>query len=623
MSEQERETTGYDSSNNSNLKSTMPKSSEQNTVSNGNTDEVLQNKTRVSNGESKSSVYDSSNINSNLNQNQNTTSYGSNNASANENNNYGYQNGYYRTKPHQDEPVGTRYTGTNSYSNSRASANYNYNNSSSNSSYNNNNSMPNYHYTNNPNNNASNNNYYSGAQQGNSKNKESSPNANYSYVNYSSPQSISGSENSPKNKKSKTCLKIVACVAALAVVSAGSIGIYRLAAETPVISESSNSISSNSSKNSDDSTEEESSKSSNKAAEGEQLKDNNEINAPSWIELAAGKNAMSVTDIVKKVTPSVVGVQATFQIQRNGYGFYGFNAPQSSEAIGVGTGIVMKEDGYIVTNAHVIYDSQYGSGEAAKVEVKMSDQETIYDADIVAYDVESDIAVLKVNHQDGFVAAEFGDSDNCEVGEMVVAIGNPLGLELQNTVTCGIISALNRKVTINDKTMTLIQTDTAINSGNSGGPLINSAGQVIGINSAKMSSSVSSGSASVEGIGFAIPMTEAKEIVDDLINHGYVTGRPQLGITCQDVSESVSQAYNMPVGVYIVSITDGGAADLAGLQTADIITKVEGKEITTSEELTAYKNEHNAGDTITLTVVRGGQTMDVEVTLQESVSTRQ
>lgn len=619
MSEQERENTGYDSSNNSNLKNTMPKSSEQDTVSNGNTDKVLQSKPGAFNEESKSSVNDSSKAN--LNHNQNTmTSGNNNNMSANENNNYGYQNGYYRTKPHQDEPVGTRYTGANAYSNSRTSANYNYNNSSSGSGYNNsNNGMPNYHYTNNPNNNASNSNYYSGAQQGNSKNKESSANTNYSYVNYSSPQSISGSEDSPKKKKSKTCLKIVACVAALAVVSAGSIGIYRLASETPVISESSNSISSK------DSSEikEEDSKAENKAASGEQLKNNNEVNAPSWIELAAGKNAMSVTDIVKKVTPSVVGVQATFQIQRNGYGFYGFNAPQSSEAIGVGTGIVMKEDGYIVTNAHVIYDSQYGSGEAAKVEVKMSDQETIYDADIVAYDVESDIAVLKVNHQDGFVAAEFGDSDNCEVGEMVVAIGNPLGLELQNTVTCGIISALNRKVTINDKTMTLIQTDTAINSGNSGGPLINSAGQVIGINSAKMSSSVSSGSASVEGIGFAIPMTEAKEIVDDLINHGYVTGRPQLGITCQDVSESVSQAYNMPVGVYIVSITDGGAADLAGLQVADIITKIEGNEITTSEELTAIKNEHNAGDTITLTVVRGGQTMDVEVTLQESVSTRQ
>ena len=202
---------------------------------------------------------------------------------------------------------------------------------------------------------------------------------------------------------------------------------------------------------------------------------------------------------------------------------------------------------------------------------------------------------------------------------MVVAIGNPLGLEFQNTVTCGIISALNRRVTINDNAMTLIQTDTAINSGNSGGPLINSAGQVIGINSAKMSSSYSSNSASVEGIGFAIPMTEAKEIIDDLINYGYVTGRPQLGISCQDVSESVSQAYQIPVGVYVISVTEGGAADQAGLRPADVITAIQGETVTTTEELNNVKNQYNAGDTVTLTVVRSGekQEMKIDVALEE------
>ena len=165
--------------------------------------------------------------------------------------------------------------------------------------------------------------------------------------------------------------------------------------------------------------------------------------------------------------------------------------------------------------------------------------------------------------------------------------------------------------------MTLIQTDTAINSGNSGGPLINSAGQVIGINSAKMSSSYSSNSASIEGIGFAIPITEAKEIINDLINYGYVTGRPQLGITCQDVSESVSQAYNMPIGAYIISVSEGGAAAKAGLKTGDVITGIEGQEIKTTEELNNIKNEYNAGDTVTLTIVRDGKTMDVKVELQE------
>ena len=240
---------------------------------------------------------------------------------------------------------------------------------------------------------------------------------------------------------------------------------------------------------------------------------------------------------------------------------------------------------------------------------------TTYDARIVAYDKEADIAVLKID-ADNLTAAEFGDSSSCEVGEMVVAIGNPLGLQFQNTVTCGIISALDRKVTINDNTMTLIQTDTAINNGNSGGPLINSSGQVIGINSAKMSSTYS-GEATVEGIGFAIPMSEAKSIIDDLINYGYVTGRPQLGISCQDVTEAVSQAYNIPVGAYIFSVTSGGAADQAGLQPGDVITGIQDQTITTTEELNAVKNQYKAGDTITLTYVRAGETKKVDVILAE------
>ena len=306
--------------------------------------------------------------------------------------------------------------------------------------------------------------------------------------------------------------------------------------------------------------------------------------------------AYTVAGVAEAVAPSIVEITAASG-----------SMPTSS-----GSGIILSEDGYIVTNAHVIYDSEYGCGEATAVEIRMSDEETTYDAKVVAYDIETDLAVLKVD-QTGLTAAEFGDSNQCQVGDAVVAIGNPLGLELQNTVTCGIISALNRKVTINDKTMTLIQTDTAINNGNSGGPLINSSGQVIGINSAKMSSSVST----IEGIGFAIPMTEAREIVDDLINYGYVTGRPQLGISCQDVSEAVSQAYNLPIGAYVISVTDGGAAAEAGLQVGDVITAINDNKIETTEELNNYKNEYNAGDTVTLTIVRNGQEQKVSVVLQE------
>lgn len=464
------------------------------------------------------------------------------------------------------------------------------------------------------------------AQPGNTGNAADNKSAQqgYSYVNYYSnpntPAQVSGSGKPPK-KKGHFWMKAVAFVAAMAIVSVGSIGIFN------AVQNSRKLVSTDSSSTSSETSE----AAPTQAQQAESSQDStlglDDSTAQSWIELSAGTNAMSIRDIVKKVTPSVVGVQATFQMPNNynysyGFGMFGSGNNNSSALTGVGTGIIMREDGYIVTNAHVIYDSEYGCGKAASVEIRMSDEETTYEAEIVAYDIETDLAVLKVD-QTGLVAAEFGDSDACQVGDTVVAIGNPLGLELQNTVTCGIISALNRKVTINDKTMTLIQTDTAINNGNSGGPLINSSGQVIGINSAKMSSSVSSSGATIEGIGFAIPMTEAREIVDDLINHGYVTGRPQLGISCQDVSEAVSQAYNLPIGAYIISITEDGAADEAGLQVGDIITAINDNKIQTTEELNSYKNEFNAGDTVTLTIVRNGQEQKIDVVLKEVTKNQQ
>ena len=432
---------------------------------------------------------------------------------------------------------------------------------------------------------------------GNTSSDTQSQQQGYSYVNYYSnpnaPVQASGSGKPPK-KKNHFWMKAVAFVAAMAIVSVGSIGIYNGVHNSNklVAAESSTSASDSTDTTANTTAQDSSSKAQSTTVKGDAAK--------SWIELASGTNAMSISDIVKKVAPSVVGVQATFKMPNNynsynyGFGMFGNgnsgNGDNSGSMTGVGTGIIMREDGYIVTNAHVIYDSEYGCGEATAVEIRMSDEETTYDAKVVAYDIETDLAV---------------------------AIGNPLGLELQNTVTCGIISALNRKVTINDKTMTLIQTDTAINNGNSGGPLINSSGQVVGINSAKMSSSVSSSGATIEGIGFAIPMTEAREIVDDLINYGYVTGRPQLGISCQDVSEAVSQAYNLPIGAYVISVTDGGAAAEAGLQVGDVITAINDNKIETTEELNNYKNEYNAGDTVTLTIVRNGQEQKVSVVLQE------
>ena len=487
---------------------------------------------------------------------------------------YAYQNGYYRnTTPHQDEAV---HSGAYQQQNAAGSA---YNNPA-------------------------------GGQTTPTGNGGSGNNGGYSYVNYYSDPN--GGDSNKKPKKKHTGLKVAAFVLAMVLVSGGSIGVYE-GIRSSNADNSSSIVASNDSSAAESSTGD---SSSSKKSDSSQ----------SWIQLASTNGSMSVADIVKKVTPSVVGVQSTFSSPNgsnnntmNGYGgFFGYGSQGNSGSqgmTGVGTGIIMSKDGYIVTNAHVIYDDEHGYGEASSVQIQMSDEETTYDARIVAYDKEADIAVLKID-ADNLTAAEFGDSSSCEVGETVVAIGNPLGLQFQNTVTCGIISALDRKVTINDNTMTLIQTDTAINNGNSGGPLINSSGQVIGINSAKMSSTYS-GEATVEGIGFAIPMSEAKSIVDDLINYGYVTGRPQLGISCQDVTEAVSQAYNIPVGAYIFSVTAGGAADQAGLQPGDVITGIQDQTISTTEELNAVKNQYKAGDTITLTYVRAGETKKVDVTLAE------
>ena len=487
---------------------------------------------------------------------------------------YAYQNGYYRnTTPHQDEAV---HSGAYQQQNAAGSA---YNNPA-------------------------------GGQTTPTGNGGSGNNGGYSYVNYYSDPN--GGDPNKKPKKKHTGLKVAAFVLAMVLVSGGSIGVYE-GIRSSNADNSSSIVASNDSSAAESSTGD---SSSSKKSDSSQ----------SWIQLASTNGSMSVADIVKKVTPSVVGVQSTFSSSNgsnnnpmNGYGgFFGYGSQGNNGSqgmTGVGTGIIMSKDGYIVTNAHVIYDDEYGYGEASSVQIQMSDEETTYDARIVAYDKEADIAVLKID-ADNLTPAEFGDSSSCEVGEMVVAIGNPLGLQFQNTVTCVIISALDRKVTINDNTMTLIQTDTAINNGNSGGPLINSSGQVIGINSAKMSSTYS-GEATVEGIGFAIPMSEAKSIVDDLINYGYVTGRPQLGISCQDVTEAVSQAYNIPVGAYIFSVTAGGAADQAGLQPGDVITGIQDQTISTTEELNAVKNQYKAGDSITLTYVRAGETKKVDVTLAE------
>lgn len=417
----------------------------------------------------------------------------------------------------------------------------------------------------------------------------------------------------PTKKKKYTGLKAVAFLLCLAITGAGSVQVYKYFNDNKIeVSEFSN---------------EDNSDSQSRAVvqqglpESTEPSQNDTRDIPSLIEIAARSDAKYLPDIVDTIMPSVVGVASTFEYTPDystmGWG-WGFGMPQQSETRemrGTGTGIIMSDDGYIVTNAHVIYDeSEYQCGEAVEVSVVFSD-ESEHDAKIIAYDRETDIAVLKVN-ETGLTPAEFGDSDDLRVGELVIAVGNPLGFDLFGSVTSGIVSAKNRKIDINEKSMTLIQTDTAINEGNSGGPLLNSSGQVIGINSAKMSSSY--GTASIEGLGFAIPINEAKIIIDDLINYKYVKGRPQIGITTVDVTESVSRYYDIPLGVYVQSVQEGSAAALAGIQKGDVIIDIEGEAITNATELNKIKNNYKAGDTIKITISRAGEDITVEMVLQEA-----
>lgn len=407
-------------------------------------------------------------------------------------------------------------------------------------------------------------------------------------------------------KKKRVFTKVIAFAVCAAVISAGSISAYKYIDDNF-------SFENFFGRGTSDSSEADlSSKEASKT-------NSNASNEKSLIELASREDSLSVPDAVSKVMPAVVGISSEFQVNGQSIGgnwFFGNQGQTNTQvATATGTGIVMTSEGYIITNAHVIYDNNTDTnyGKATGVSVLMSDK-TEYEATIIGYDTDTDIAVLKIDAS-GLTPAEFGNSDDLQVGELVLAIGNPLGFELFGSVTSGIVSALNREININDKKMNLIQTDAAINSGNSGGPLINSYGQVIGINSAKMTSTYSS--ASVEGLGFAIPITQAKTIIDDLINYGYVKGRPQLGITCIDVDESTASLYNMTVGAYVRSVTPNGAAALAGIQEGDIIIGVNGTAVSTADELNEKKNEFNAGDTITLTISRKGKDTDVQVTLQE------
>ena len=299
---------------------------------------------------------------------------------------------------------------------------------------------------------------------------------------------------------------------------------------------------------------------------------------------------LSLQEIYRKVLPSVVSITSTLR-----------------SGSSTGTGIIMSADGYIITNAHLV-DGAVG------IEILTWDDQS-YAAGLVGSDSTSDLAVLKVE-SDSLTAADFGSSEQLMVGDAVVAIGDPLGQKLRGTMTDGIISAINRDLIVNGRALTLIQTNAALNNGNSGGPLINAYGQVIGINTMKLSSYYTS--ASVEGLGFAIPISVAKPVIDELIEHGYVSGRPALGITGKSLPDVYRAYYHLPDGVYVESVDTASDAYAKGLREGDTITAVQGFSVRTIDELNIIKNQYQAGDELELTVFRGGECFTLNVILGEA-----
>ncbi|MFR6021778.1 MAG: S1C family serine protease [Clostridia bacterium] len=311
-----------------------------------------------------------------------------------------------------------------------------------------------------------------------------------------------------------------------------------------------------------------------------------------------------------KILPSIVGIKIEYTVNTQSF----FGRSSSSTATASGSGIIISEDGYILTNNHVVSSSSsesnsyYQITDAGKVTVTLFGDETEYEAKIVGQDEQTDLAVIKIE-KTGLTKAEFADSDSVKVGEFAMAVGNPVNMN--STVTTGIVSAVNRKITDSDgKTYTCIQTDAAINSGNSGGALVNGEGKVIGINTLKLSGT------GIEGIGFAIPINSTTDITSQLIQYSKVK-RPFIGISGIDLNAETAKTYNLVEGVYVKSVEDFSAAEKAGLKAGDVIIEVEGKSIKTMNELNEVKNSHKIGDELKLKINRDGTEKEITLTLGE------
>lgn len=312
-----------------------------------------------------------------------------------------------------------------------------------------------------------------------------------------------------------------------------------------------------------------------------------------------GKEVLSVEEIAKRVGPSIVGISCVTVAES----FFGMTESES-----LGSGIIIDKNGHIVTNYHVIQG-------AKKITVNLTSGSE-YEATVVGGDEKTDVAIIKITANEELHIATIGDSDSVEVGSLAVAIGNPLANELFGTVTAGVISGVNRAITVGQREMNLIQTDAAISPGNSGGALINKYGEVIGINSVKLIDNAA------EGLGFAIPMNEAVPIMKDLMLYGYVKGRPMIGVSVREITPELAYYNNLLVdyGLYIMSVTEGSGAEKAGLTRGDIIIKVDGQKVTSSTQMNKIRDTHKAGEKLNLVVVRAGKEVNIPVTLTEDLT---
>lgn len=320
-------------------------------------------------------------------------------------------------------------------------------------------------------------------------------------------------------------------------------------------------------------------------------------------QISAGNTTYNVENVENPVVavaqiagPSVVGVKVDFYEQ----GFFGELQETSEE----GSGIIYSEDGYIITNYHVVEDAI--SSTSAQVTVTLSNQEE-YIAEIIGTDSVTDLALLKIDAT-GLTPATFGKSSDLQVGELAVAIGNPLGQEFAGSVTVGYISALNRTITTDGRTYQLIQTDAAINPGNSGGALVNAKGEVIGINTVKVTDTT------VEGLGFAIPSDDALKIIEELKLTGKIV-RPYIGIYGIDMDEVTAKRNNLVEGVYVYQVFSGSPAEAAGISRGDIIVEFDGQQVKTKQELNNAKNQKSIGDKVKVKVYRDGDYQELEITL--------